>query len=144
MSEEVEHTKKVNEVRRILRKLRLPTSIPPQIVYNTLYHPDECTRISSGKFTTIEIINSNYGFDALGQLSLLLQKDIVEYAVCIITDKLVQRDSEKFKAVVEQVYKFNKYCELQGELVILREDEVEQWFTTKIKESQLWKPEELM
>lgn len=136
-----EHQEIVDEVQETV--LRVGGALRrPQMIYNILYHPDLVATINGQRFIPIEVINSSYGFDVLGILSLTLTKDIIDTAIIIVTDKMYNQDPDKFKEVCNQIEKFRKYSNsiYGNNLIILREHEVENWFKEKIKESTLWKP----
>lgn len=117
----------------------------PHLVSNMFYHPDACVTVDGQKFVPIEVINSGYGFDILGMLSLVMCKDIIDVGVCIVTDRLYKANPMMFEKVVKQVNKFQKYSnQVYGnKLVILREQETLQWFGEQMKISGFWKPEDL-
>lgn len=139
---EKEHQEIVDEIQTQLTMLGIKC-YRPQLVYNELYHPDACVKVNHDKFIPIEVINSNYGFDILGMLSLVMCKDIISYGVCIITDKLYQQDPEKYEKVKQQVNKFQKYSKTAygNKLIIIREHEAIPWFKKRLAESTLWSPE---
>lgn len=112
----------------------------PQMLSNVLYHPDLTATVDGQRFIPIEVINSSYGFDVLGVLSLTLTKDIIDNALIIVTDKMYNQDPDKFKEICNQIEKFKKYSkQIYGNnIIILREHEVEEWFKEKIKETGLW------
>lgn len=141
MTEDKEHQQIVDEIQKTLQILGVAIR-RPQMISNTLYHPDACVTVDGRSFVPIEVINSSYGFDILGMLSLIMSKDIIGVGVCIITDKLYRTDPTMFEKVVEQVNKFQKYSnQVYGnKLVILREQEVLLWFEEQIEESGLWRP----
>ena len=134
-----EHQQIVDEVQGIV--IRIGGALRrPQMIYNALYHPDLVATVDGKRFIPIEVINSSYGFDVLGILSLTLTKDIIDNALIIVTDKMYNQAPDKFKEVCDLIEKFRKYSNsiYGNNLVILREHEVEGWFKSKIKESGLW------
>jgi len=116
----------------------------PQMISNELYRPDLTVTIDNKKFIPIEVINSQYGFDVLGMLSLVLVKDIVEYGVCIITDKLINQNKDKFEAVKKQIKLFRRYSSDLVGLLLLTESEAMPWFKNLIGEHPQWKPNNLL
>jgi hypothetical protein len=136
-TDEQTHQDKVEWLRGVLRKHKLPVEgIPPHIIYCEAYHPDETTRINAGLFVTFDYINSEgqFNFDIGGLTLLLLHKDILEYAVAVI-------DNSVYPGFVEKVRKFrNPFLE---RLILLRPSELDGWLEKCIKDSPLWKAEEL-
>lgn len=134
-----EHQQKVDEIRKTLTNIGVAFR-RPQMIYNTLYHPDLVATIDGDGFILIEVINTSYGFDVLGMLSLVMTKDIIDYGLCIITDKIYNQDPTKFGEVCKLVDEFKKYSNLVygNNLIILREYEVIEWFRPKIKKANLW------
>lgn len=111
------------------------------MVYNTLYHPDAVITMDGVKFIPVEVINSSYGFDTLGILSLVMTKDILDGALIIVTDKMFSQSPEKFSEVKDLISKFNFYSKgvYGNTITFLREHEVESWLTEKVKTNGLWK-----
>jgi hypothetical protein len=138
---EREHQAIVEENRVLLMRLGIAHR-RPQMIYNELYHPDLVITVDGQRFIPIEVINSNYGFDILGMLSLVMTKDIIDCGVCIVTDKLYNQDQEKFKTICNQITKFQKYSKqvYGNNLIILRENEVKPYFKQKIDKANLWRP----
>jgi len=114
----------------------------PQMVYNALYHPDLVVTVDGVKFIPIEVINSSYGFDTLGMLSLVMTKDIIDSGVCIVTERLYNQAPEKYQEVQGLLEKFRVYSKQTygNNLVLLREHEVESYFKERIKGSEVWIP----
>jgi len=135
-----DHQQIVDKVRKSLTGVGVALR-RPQMIYNALYHPDLVATIDGQHFIPIEVINSSYGFDVLGILSLTLTKDIIDSALIIVTDKMYNQDPSKFKEVCDLIKKFKKYSkQIYGNnLIILREKEVEGWFKQKIEDTSLWK-----
>ena len=81
------HNKKVEEVKRILLDLNLPV-LPLNVVKSGFYIPDIITRINT-RFIPMDFINSRerVSFD-IGGLCLLYNKDIVDFCLAVIDDKL--------------------------------------------------------
>lgn len=134
-----EHQQIVDEVQETV--IRVGGALRrPQMLSNVLYHPDLTATVDGQRFIPIEVINSSYGFDVLGVLSLTLTKDIIDNALIIVTDKMYNQDPDKFKEICNQIEKFKKYSkQIYGNnIIILREHEVEEWFKEKIKETGLW------
>ena len=138
---EREHQTIVEEIQILLTSLGAAHR-RPQMIYNELYHPDLVITIDGQRFIPIEIINSNYGFDILGMLSLVMTKDIIDYGICIVTDKLYNQDTKKYQIICKQVEKFKKYSKqvYGNNLIILRENEVETYFKQRINKNGLWQP----
>jgi len=133
-----EHNEKVNEIKKLFTKLKLP-NLPSHIVYCKAYRPDACTRIDHG-FVVIEYINSvdRFNWDIGGLTLLLLHKDIIDYAVAVLSEKV-------YKEYKDLLIKIKKHRNpILEKLVILREDELENWLREKKEQSKLWKPEELI
>lgn len=145
MEQDREHQQIVDAFQRGLQKLGAGLR-RPHMVSNELYRPDACVTLDGEKFIPVEVINTNYGFDILGMLSLVMCKDIIDCGVCIVTDKLYLQDPTKFEAVIRQVKKFQKYSDKTygNNLVILREKQAIPWFKERVKNLNLWKPEELI
>lgn len=137
---EREHQQIVDELRVSLTKLGAAHR-RPQMVYNVLYHPDLVITVDGVKFIPIEVINSSYGFDVLGMLSLIMTKDIVDFGICIVTDRLYNQSHEKYIEVQKLLEKFRDYSKQSygNDLILLREHEVEQFFKKKIEESGIMK-----
>jgi len=118
--------------------MQLPV-LPPHIVYCDSYRPDAATRINH-KFIIFEYINTKdrFNWDIGGLCILLLHKDIIEYAVAVISDDV-------YKEYQNLIAKIRKHrTKKLPELVILREKELERWLREKVKHSELWKPTELI
>lgn len=90
------HNKKVIELKRILLDLNLPI-LPLNTVKSTFYTPDIVTRINT-KFIPIDFINSKgqFTFD-IGGLALVYNKDIVDFCLAILDDKLWEGHLRDFK-----------------------------------------------
>lgn len=138
---EREHQQIVDELKASLVSLGVAHR-RPQMIYNVLYHPDLVVTLDGVKFILIEVINSNYGFDILGMLSLIMTKDIIDSGICIVTDRLYKQDPEKYQEVLKLIEKFRTYSKQSygNNLIILREHEVENFFKNKIDKTSLWKP----
>jgi len=134
MSEDIKHNDKVEWLKGLLRKMGVPTD-RPHLVFCDSYHPDACARLGE-KITVFEYINSEgqFNFDIGGLTALLLHKDIIDVCVAVVNDKV-------FPGLVEKIRKFrNPFLE---RLIILRENEIEDWLRERISDSPLWKVEDL-
>ena len=116
------HNRKVEELKRILLKLNLPV-LPLNTVKSGFYVCDVVTRIDTN-FIPIDFINSHgqVAFD-IGGLVLLSGKDIVDYSLAVISDKLWEKEARDFK-----IAKLN----LPVRVSMIRFAEVEDWFTSKL------------
>lgn len=81
------HNKKVEELKIILLDLNLPV-LPLNTVKSAFYVPDVVTRVNT-KFVPMDVINSKVrvAFD-IGGLCLLYNKDIVDFCLAVIDNKL--------------------------------------------------------
>lgn len=136
-----EHQQIVNNLEKSLVSLGIGKR-RPHLVSNRLYRPDICLTVDGQRFIPIEVINTSYGFDILGMLSLVMTKDIIDVGVCVVTDKLYESDPAMYDKVVKQVNKFQKYSnQVYGnKLLVLRQHEAMPWFEKRMDECDLWKP----
>lgn len=81
------HNQKVEEVKRILLDLNLPV-LPLNTVKSGFYTPDVVTRVNT-KFVPMDVINSKarVALD-IGGMCLLYNKDIVDFCLAVIDNKL--------------------------------------------------------
>lgn len=81
------HNKKVEDLKRVLLDLNLPV-LPLNTIKLAFYTPDVVTRVNT-KFIPMDFINSKerVALD-IGGLALLYGKDIVDFCVAIIDNKL--------------------------------------------------------
>lgn len=113
------HNKKVEELKRILLDLNLPV-LPLNTVKSPFYVPDVVTRVDT-KFIPIDFINSKerVAID-VGGLCLFYGKDIVDFCLAIIDDKLWDDHLHDFRKA-----KLN----LPTKLTIIPMKEVREFFT---------------
>lgn len=129
------HHERVEWLKSLFTKLNLPV-LPPHIIYCEAYHPDAATRIEEN-IVVFEYINSNgqFNFDIGGLTLLLLHKDIIHACVAVVNDDV-------FPTLLEKVRKHrNPFLE---KLIILHEQEVEEWLKKELEKSSLWSPEDLL
>lgn len=132
-----EHQAKIEEIKESLRRMNLP-NLPPHAVKCSSYRPDLCTRIGH-RFTVIEYINTKdrFNWDIGGLCILLLHKDIIEFAVAILSEGVYN----EYRALLRKIKRYRN--PVLEQLIILSEDELEDWLREKKEQSGLWKPEQL-
>lgn len=87
MESDKRHNKKVEALKKVLLDLNLPV-LPLNTVKSAFYIPDVVTRVNT-KFIPIDFINSKERVAVdVGGLCLLYGKDIVDFCLAIIDDKL--------------------------------------------------------
>jgi hypothetical protein len=113
------HNKKVEQIKRVLLDLNLPI-LPLNTVRSEFYTPDIVTRVNT-KFVPMDFINSKerVTFD-IGGLVLCGGKDICDFALAIIDDKLWDENLHDFRKV-----KLN----LPARLTVIPAKEVKEFFT---------------
>lgn len=116
------HNKKVEEVKKVLLGLNLPI-LPLSTVRCAFYTPDIVTRITNN-FIPMDFINSKERVPVdIGGLCLLYNKDIVDFCLAIIGDKLWDKYLHDFRKM-----KLN----LPSKLTVIPMREVNEFFAKLI------------
>jgi len=150
----VPHTKCQRRIEKILRKYNIPTSLPQNTVSIPSYRPDIVTRIRNHNFVVIDVVRANFDYDFRGMVMLLSIKNVVEKGILILCRDFVSRDEKNILEVIEKIRKYgelphwsvsrNENGELRRELVILKEEEFEEWLINEMKETTFWSPNNLV
>lgn len=120
------HNQKVEKLKKVLLDLNLPV-LPLNTVRSAFYTPDVVTRVNT-RFIPMDFINSKerVTFD-IGGLVIVSGKDIVDFALAIIDDKLWNENLHDFRKA-----KLN----LPSKLTIIPMKEVKDFFTKLARLSQ--------
>lgn len=129
-----DHSAKVEWLKGLCRNLHLPV-LPPHIVSCESYHPDACTRIKE-HFVVFEYINSEgqFNFDIGGLALLLMHKDIIDCCVAVVGRHI-------YPDLMERIKRFRS--PFLDRLVVLSEDEIQEWLEKQIALCGLWRLESL-